>query len=169
MYVVGQEEIDALARVIRSGALFRYGVDGECDRFEKRYAKYLGCRHFALAASGSNALAAAMIGVGLGPGDEVLIQRIPTWRRRHRCSRSARSGHRRHRRDDHHRSGRGRGGHRITPRRSWCCSNMRRRSLVANLGVGTLAITMTVLVHTIGLIALSSAIVLVVDWSGLER
>jgi dTDP-4-amino-4,6-dideoxygalactose transaminase len=73
MYVVGQEEIDALTRVIQSGALFRYGVGSECDRFEARYAKYLGCKHFALAASGSNALAAAMIGVGLGPGDEVLI------------------------------------------------------------------------------------------------
>ena len=73
MYVAGQEEIDAIARVIRSGALFRYGVGGECDRFEERYARYLGCKHFALAASGSNALAAAMIGVGLGPGDEVII------------------------------------------------------------------------------------------------
>ena len=73
MYIVGQEEIDALTRVIQSGALFRYGVGSECDRFEARYAKYLGCKHFALAASGSNALAAAMIGVGLGPGDEVLI------------------------------------------------------------------------------------------------
>ncbi|MEO8669308.1 MAG: DegT/DnrJ/EryC1/StrS family aminotransferase [Bauldia sp.] len=73
MYAVGQEEIDALTRVIRSGALFRYGIGKECDRFEERYAKYLGCKHFALAASGSNALAAAMIGVGLGPGDEVII------------------------------------------------------------------------------------------------
>src|SRR5262245_66200738 len=73
MYAAGQEEIDAIARVIRSGALFRYGVGGECDRFEERYARYLGCKHFALAASGSNALAAAMIGVGLGPGDEVII------------------------------------------------------------------------------------------------
>ncbi len=73
MYVVGQEEIDAIAKVIRSGALFRYGVGGECDRFEQRYADYLGVRHFALCASGSNALAAALIGVGIGPGDEVII------------------------------------------------------------------------------------------------
>ena len=73
MYVVGEEEIDALARVIRSNALFRYGVGNECDRFEARYAEYLGAKHFALAASGSNGLAAAMIGLGLGPGDEVLI------------------------------------------------------------------------------------------------
>lgn len=73
MYIAGQEEIDAIARVIRSQALFRYGIGNECDRFEQRYAKYLGVKHFALAASGSNALAAAMIAVGLGPGDEVLI------------------------------------------------------------------------------------------------
>jgi len=73
MYTVGQEEIDAIAKVISSGALFRYGIGGECERFEARYAKYLGSRHFALAASGSNALAAAMTAVGLGPGDEVLI------------------------------------------------------------------------------------------------
>jgi dTDP-4-amino-4,6-dideoxygalactose transaminase len=73
MYVVGQEEIDALARVIRANALFRYGVGNECERFEARYAKHLGVKHFALAASGSNALVAAMVAVGLGPGDEVII------------------------------------------------------------------------------------------------
>ena len=73
MYVVGEEEIEAIAKVIRSGALFRYSATSECDRFEARYAKYLGCRHFALAASGSNALAAAMTAAGLGPGDEVVI------------------------------------------------------------------------------------------------
>jgi len=73
MYEVGQAEIDALTRVINSRALFRYGVGHECDRFEERYARYLGIRHFALAASGSNALVAAMIALGLGPGDEVLI------------------------------------------------------------------------------------------------
>jgi len=73
MYAVGQEEIDALTRVIQTKALFRYGVGHECDRFEERYARYLGIKHFALAASGSNALVAGMIGLGLGPGDEVLI------------------------------------------------------------------------------------------------
>ena len=73
MYQVGQEEIDALARVIRDGALFRYGVGAECDRFEARYADYLGVKHFALAASGSQALAAAITALGLGPGDEVII------------------------------------------------------------------------------------------------
>jgi dTDP-4-amino-4,6-dideoxygalactose transaminase len=73
MYKVGEAEIEALARVIRDGALFRYGVGHECERFEARYATYLSVKHFALAASGSHALAAAMTGVGLGPGDEVLI------------------------------------------------------------------------------------------------
>jgi dTDP-4-amino-4,6-dideoxygalactose transaminase len=73
MYKVGEEEIEAIARVIRSGALFRYGVGRECERFETRYAAWLGVQHFALAASGSHALAAAMSAVGLGPGDEVLI------------------------------------------------------------------------------------------------
>ncbi len=73
MYIAGQEEIDAVAKVIRDHALFRYGVGGECDRFEARYAAYLGVKHFALSASGSNALAAAMTALGLGPGDEVLI------------------------------------------------------------------------------------------------
>src|ERR1700756_3821896 len=73
MYIVGEEEIEALAAVIRKGALFRYGIGGECDRFEARSAEYLGVKHFALAASGSNALAAAMIALGLGPGDEFLI------------------------------------------------------------------------------------------------
>ena len=73
MYIVGDEEIEAIARVIRSGALFRYTEGSECDRFETRYAQYLGSRHFALAASGSNALLAAMTAAGLGPGDEVII------------------------------------------------------------------------------------------------
>ncbi|WP_421692674.1 DegT/DnrJ/EryC1/StrS family aminotransferase [Aestuariivirga sp.] len=73
MYMAGDEEIEALTRVIRNKALFRYGVGHECDRFEERYAAHLGVKHFALSASGSNALAAALVALGIGPGDEVLI------------------------------------------------------------------------------------------------
>ncbi len=73
MYIVGQEEIDAIAEVIRSGKLFRYGVGQECDRFEQRYAGYLDVKHCSLTASGTYGLTAALIGLGVGPGDEVLV------------------------------------------------------------------------------------------------
>jgi dTDP-4-amino-4,6-dideoxygalactose transaminase len=73
MYIVGEEEIEAVAEVIRSGKLFRYGIGQECDRFEQRYAEYLGVEHCALTASGTYGLTAALIGLGIGPGDEVLV------------------------------------------------------------------------------------------------
>src|SRR5271170_7997203 len=73
MYVVGEEEIEAIARVIRSGKLFRYGEEGQCATFEKRYAAYLGVSHFALSASGTFALTAGLTAMGIGPGDEVII------------------------------------------------------------------------------------------------
>jgi dTDP-4-amino-4,6-dideoxygalactose transaminase len=73
MYIIGQEEIEACARVINSKELFRYNIGHECERFEARYAAYLGAKHFSLSASGSYALTAAMIGLGIGPGDEVLV------------------------------------------------------------------------------------------------
>lgn len=73
MYIVGEEEIDAIAEVIRSGKLFRYGEDSACERFEQRYAADLGVKHFALSASGTYGLAAGLIGLGVGPGDEVLV------------------------------------------------------------------------------------------------
>jgi dTDP-4-amino-4,6-dideoxygalactose transaminase len=73
MYIVGQEEIDAIAGVIRSGALFRYGIGSECDSFEQRYAEYLGIKHVALTCSGTYALTAAVTALGIGPGTEVLV------------------------------------------------------------------------------------------------
>ena len=44
MYIVGEEEVEALASIVRKGALFRYGVGGECERFERRYAERPGRR-----------------------------------------------------------------------------------------------------------------------------
>jgi len=73
MYIIGDEEIEAVTKVLRSGALFRYNDRSECERFERRNAEWLGSAHFALTVSGTYALTAAMIGLGLGPGDEVLV------------------------------------------------------------------------------------------------
>ncbi len=73
MYTIADAEIEAVARVIRSRKLFRYMEDSECARFEARYAKYVGVDEFALAASGTNALVAGLVGLEIGPGDEVII------------------------------------------------------------------------------------------------
>ncbi len=75
MYRVGQAELDAIAQVLWSGKLFRYQGEGagQCVRFEQRWAAHLGAEHAAMAASGSLALTAALAGVGIGPGDEVIV------------------------------------------------------------------------------------------------
>ncbi len=77
MYIVGEAEAEAAARVIREGALFRYGVGGECDRFEARYADYLSGgsadAHVTMTVSGTYALTAALVAAGIGPGDEVVV------------------------------------------------------------------------------------------------
>ncbi len=73
MYRIGKPEIDAVARVVNSGKVFRYGIGGECDRFERRFARYLGVKHCAMTASGTQSLAAALIAAGIGPGDEVIV------------------------------------------------------------------------------------------------
>ncbi len=73
MFRVGQKEVDAIAKVLLSGKLFRYGVGGECARFERRYAKALGVKHVCMTSSGTTALTAALAGLGVGPGDEVLV------------------------------------------------------------------------------------------------
>lgn len=73
MYIVGEEEVEAVSAVIREKKLFRYQIGDQCDRFEERYANYLEADHVGLTVSGSFALSAAMTALGLGPGDEVLI------------------------------------------------------------------------------------------------
>ena len=74
MLRVGQSEIDAIARVIESGQLFRYAKGaGTCRRFEERFAEFAGVKHVALCTSGTAALTAALAGLEIGPGDEVLV------------------------------------------------------------------------------------------------
>ena len=73
MLRAGKEEADALAAIIHSGELFRYHEGGACETFEKRFAEHLGTDHVALCASGTAALTAALAGLGIGPGDEVIV------------------------------------------------------------------------------------------------
>jgi dTDP-4-amino-4,6-dideoxygalactose transaminase len=73
MYRVGKKEVDAIAKVLLSGKLFRYHPGGQCARFERRYARFLGVRHVYMTSSGTTALTAALAGLKVGPGDEVLV------------------------------------------------------------------------------------------------
>ena len=73
MYEIGNQEVQAIKKIISKGKLFRYLKNSECDFFEKNYSKYLSIKHTALASSGTAALTAALVGLKIGPGDEVLI------------------------------------------------------------------------------------------------
>lgn len=73
MFRVGQKEVDAIAKLLLSRRLFRYHGGGECERFERRYAGFLGVKHVYMTSSGTTALTAALAGWGIGPGDEVIV------------------------------------------------------------------------------------------------
>ena len=76
MLRVGQSEADSVAAVIKSGKLFRYhapGSVGACERFERRYGQYLDVPHVTMTSSGLAALTAGLAGLGIGPGDEVIV------------------------------------------------------------------------------------------------
>jgi len=80
MYEMGEEEVEAAARGIRSGQLFRYrgGEGGEVDRFEETMRALLGARHFLTMSTGTVALISGLVGMGIGPGDEVIVPAY-TW------------------------------------------------------------------------------------------
>jgi dTDP-4-amino-4,6-dideoxygalactose transaminase len=76
MYRIGKLELDALGRVIDAGKPFRYREASECAGFEKEYAQYLGVEQVNLCSSGTAALVAALVGLGIGPGDEVVVPAV---------------------------------------------------------------------------------------------
>src|SRR5437867_8889840 len=79
---VGGEELEALARVIESKNLFRYyGVGEGPDEvlsFEREFAELIGAKHALCLNAGSSALICALIGAGVGEGDEVIVPAY-TW------------------------------------------------------------------------------------------
>jgi dTDP-4-amino-4,6-dideoxygalactose transaminase len=76
----GASEIVSVARVLASGKLGRYaaGDKSRTAQFEREAAGYLGAPHALAVNSGTSALVAALAGVGVGPGDEVLVPAY-TW------------------------------------------------------------------------------------------
>jgi len=78
MLKVGEAEVRAAARVIRSGVLFRYGDPrkghpNECAKFERELAAKVGKKHALLVTSGTAALVCSLAGLEVGPGDEVIV------------------------------------------------------------------------------------------------
>jgi dTDP-4-amino-4,6-dideoxygalactose transaminase len=69
------QESEAVARVIRSGQLFRYrgGEGGETDKFEREWAQLIGTRYALATSNGTGALICGLVGLGVGPGDEVIV------------------------------------------------------------------------------------------------
>jgi 8-amino-3,8-dideoxy-alpha-D-manno-octulosonate transaminase len=73
---IGEEEIKAVEKVLRSKSLFRYyGPDflGSSSSFESNFREYLDTKYVLGVNSGHSALHCALLGVGVEPGDEVII------------------------------------------------------------------------------------------------
>jgi dTDP-4-amino-4,6-dideoxygalactose transaminase len=78
MYRHGREEIEAVSRVIASGQWSRFGEPAngcfqEAVKFEEEWAKAVGSPHACLTSNGTSALMCCYAGLGLGPGDEVIV------------------------------------------------------------------------------------------------
>ncbi len=74
MYRIGQEEIDAFARSLLSREFFKInGAGCEVMNFEEELKSVVGCEYALTMTSGFAALTSALIGMGVGPGDEVII------------------------------------------------------------------------------------------------
>ena len=79
MELIGEEEKRELLEVLESGYLFRYGspddpaFKGKVYQLEQQVAKLVDVRHAVAVNSGTTALLVALGGLGIGPGDEVVV------------------------------------------------------------------------------------------------
>ncbi len=80
MYEMGREEVEAVTEVLNGGQLFRYrgGEGGQVDRAERMLIASTGSRHALVLTSGTAALICGLVGMGIGPGDEVIVPAY-TW------------------------------------------------------------------------------------------
>ena len=76
---IGAREMAAAIRVLAGGQLARYGSGAsETERFEAALRTKVGVSHALGVNSGTSALICALVGAGIGPGDEVLVPAY-TW------------------------------------------------------------------------------------------
>ncbi len=74
MYRIGKEEIDAVARAIESRDFFKINNAGqEVYKFEEEWKAVVGASYAVTMTSGFAALTSALIAMGIGPGDEVIV------------------------------------------------------------------------------------------------
>lgn len=81
---IGQEEVEAVRKVVESGNLSQFLGSWEPDffggpkvqEFEKQCSKYFGVKHAITVNSWTSGLIAAIGAIGIEPGDEVIL---PTW------------------------------------------------------------------------------------------
>ena len=84
MYRAGQEEVDEVAQVLLSKQWFRIGDPAgghlqEAVRFEQEWAEMIGTSYALLMCGGGTAaLVCGLAGLGIGPGDEVIVPAY-TW------------------------------------------------------------------------------------------
>ncbi len=71
--VIDDREINAVTEVLRSGKLFRFVENSHVAAFEQEAAALLGVNHALMVNSGTSALICALTGLGIGPGDEVIV------------------------------------------------------------------------------------------------
>lgn len=73
---MGEEEVEAAVRVLRSRSLFRYygiNLQKEVEAFEAEFADFMGAKYSLAVGSGTGALSTALSALGIGPGQEVII------------------------------------------------------------------------------------------------
>jgi perosamine synthetase len=70
----GEEEIEAVVKVMRSGMLTSgLGAGPKVTEFEKNYAAFAGVKHAIAVNTGTAALHAALLASGIKPGEEVIL------------------------------------------------------------------------------------------------
>ena len=74
MYRIGREELDAVERVFNTRALFKInGAGQDALHAENEMKELFGTENALLMTSGHAALASALVAMGIGPGDQVIV------------------------------------------------------------------------------------------------